>query len=347
MTTLSRQYRTRIDLSNVSAGWFDQLFIPETIRGSNKYGVILLHGASTASLTAYDWLGTGWPALCKMAAALAREGIPAIAAGMDGNHYAKPIVTQNDASGYINKALAYLAAQTGCSASKAHVFGASMGGGTGVAWAARNPAKAASVSGIIPMSSLIKLYNQYSGLPVVNGFQSGIATAWAVTPAFRSVADAVLNGTAVVTSVTANFQPADVGSQVAPNAAGVFPADTKVLSRQSTTQVTMDKAALISASGQTLGLGGPLPMAGLTGADLLGVHAPLLDSNDIPTRLWYSSDDSYVQAADVVALAAAAGGQAHNVGALNHTNAAVAAMDTWNGGTDFSDWIAWLKTNGS
>lgn len=345
---ITTDYRTRVDISNVSAGWFDQLFIPKKIRGANKYGVIILHGASTAGAgTAFDIVSAGWPSLAKMAGVLASEGIPVIGAGMDGNHYAKPIVTQDDAAGYINKALAYMSAQTGCSATKAHVFGTSMGGGTAVAWAARNPSKCASVSNLIPMASILNLYRNYSGLPVVGGFSAGIAAAGAWNLAFRTVTDAVLNSTTTLTSATAAFTAGDVGKQVIPNAAGVLQANTKIASYTNATTVVLDKAALVSSSGNSIGIGAVLPTAGLTGADLLAVHAPAIDAADIPARFYYASNDPFIVPADVTALATAAGAQAHNLGATGHAEASAAAMASWNGGTDFSDWVSWLKTNGA
>lgn len=342
----NRNYQVRTRIGNITGAGFDQLWIPETIRGSGKYGVVLLHGASAAvTSTAHDWMNTAWPSLVKLAALLAREGIPCVAGHMDGNHYAKDAVTGT--SGYINTALAYMAAQTGCSATKAHVFGASMGGGTGVRWAALNPAKAASVAGIVPMSSIEHAYTDNPNNVLPSGFSDGIATAWGL--AFRTVTDAVTtNGSPVLTSAAADFVAGEEGKQlVRPYTQTQIPPNTKILSVDSESQVTMDKNATGSATGRTVGIGAPLPMTGTAGADLIGDHAPLLATNSIPSRFYYASDDAFVYPADVVALAAAAGGTAYNLGAVGHDNDAGEAMEAIGGGSDFSDYIAWLKSNGA
>lgn len=340
---MTTPFKYQVGLGNVQAATYDYLWIPRTIRGASKYPVILMHGASTVS--DYDAVGVAWPAMNKLATVLAREGIPVIAGYMGGNHFGADATVGT--SGFMNTALTYVAAQTGCSSSKAHVIGVSMGAGAALRWASLNPSKAASVTGIIPAVSTEHLYTDNPNQLVSNGLPSLIAAALGLT--YRSVSDGVTNGTTTLTSATAAFTGADVGRQITRsyNATGGIPVDTTIASVTNSTTVVMDKAATSSASGLSIGIGAPLPMSGSAGYDLIGFHAPVLATNTIPNRWYYASNDPYVYTADVTAAATAAGGTAINTGATGHANATVAYMDTYNGGTDFSDLVAWLKANGA
>lgn len=340
---MTTAFKYRVGVGNVEAATYDYVWIPRTIRGASKYPVILMHGASTVS--DFDVVGVGWPAVNKLATVLAREGIPVIAAYMGGNHFGKDAVV--DSTGFINDALVYVAAQTGCSSSKAHGIGLSMAGGALIRWASLNPTKAASVTGIIPAVSTEHLYTDNPNSLVTNGFTQIIASALSLT--YRAVADGVTNSTTTLTSATAAFTGADVGRQIVRswNATGGIPTDTVIASINSATSVEMDKPATSSASGLAIGIGAPLPMSGAAGFDLIGFHAPVLASNSIPNRWYYASNDPYIYTADVTAAATAAGGTAISTGATGHANASVAFMDTYNGGSDFSDLVAWLKANGA
>lgn len=346
-------YTLHDSAGNIEAGWFDQLWVPKQIRGASKCGVVLLHGASTtANTTGSEWTLSGWPELCKLAAVLAENGIPAVAGHMGGNNFSNDATCGTGPTAYINKALTYMAAQTGCSSAKAHLFGVSMGGGNAARYAGLNPAKAASAVGLIPNVSIEHAYtdnpNNYAG-QALPGFAEMVAPAWGLTS--RVVSDAVLNGTTTLTSATAAFTGADVGRQLVDDnltgGQGGIPNDTTVVSVTNGTTIVMDKSATLSGSARKLFIGDPLPMSGDGGADLIGHFAPILDTNNIPNRWYYASDDPYIYPADVMAFAAASGGTAINLGAGGHTNLTAQHASAHNGGSDWSDYVAFIMANGA
>lgn len=341
---MTTSFKFQVGVGNVQAATYDYLWRPRTIRGSGKYGVVLLHGAST--IADYDFVGVGWPSMNKLASVLASEGIPCIAAYMDGNHFGKDAVTSSLSTSYINKAIDYMALQTGCSTTRAHLFGISMGGGAALRYAALNPARSASASGLIPAVSTEHLYTDNPNALLTNGFSQIIASALGLT--YRAVTDGVTNSTTTLTSATAAFTGADVGRQITRsyNATGGIPVDTTIESVTNGTTVIMDKAATSSSTGLSIGIGAPLVMSGDAGFDLIGHFAPKLATNDIPNRWYYATDDPYIYSADVVAAASAAGGQAISAGATGHDNDAGTAMAS-NDGTDFSDFVEWLESNGA
>ena len=327
---------------NVSPGGYDYSWEPSSIRGATKYGVVLMHGASGSS----DWdvVGVGWPEINKLATILANEGIPVIAGYMDGNHFSKDAVT--DVGGYIDDAISFMAANTGCSPDRAHIFGLSMGAGAAMRFGSLVPAKAATVGGLVPGVSIEHAYTDNPNNFVTNGFPQLIAGGLSL--AYRAVTDAVTNSTTTLTSATANFQAGDVGKQVtrAYNETGGIPTDTTIASVTNSTTVVLDKPATATAANVDIGIGAPLPMAGTTGFDLIGVHAPRVAAAEIPNRWYYSTNDPYVYVQDVLDAATNADGEAISVGAGGHANAAAVGMANHDG-TEFSDFIEWLKDNGS
>jgi pimeloyl-ACP methyl ester carboxylesterase len=327
---------------NVSPGGYDYSWEPRHVRGANKYGVVLLHGASGTS--DFDVVGVGWPAVNQLASILADEGIPVIAAYMDGNHFSKDAVT--GPGGYIDDAIAFQAATTGCSPDKAHVFGLSMGGGAALRFGSLVPDHAATIGGLVPGVSIEHAYTDNPNNFLTNGFPQLIAGGLGLT--YRAVTDGVTNSTTTLTSATANFTNDDVGSQLtrAYNNTGGIPADTTILSVTNSTTVVMDKAATATANDVGVGIGEPLPMTGPEGFDLIGVHAPRVATAQIPNRWYYATNDPYVYTQDVLDAAENAGGEAISVGATGHTNAAAVAMGDHNG-SEFSDFVAWLKDNGA
>lgn len=336
---------------NIETSWFDQLWIPNQTRGPSKCGVILLHGANTNPTIGAQWTLDGWHHLSKLAAVLANAGIPCIAGHMGGNNFSNDAVCGTASTAYINKAGAYMAAQTGCSASKFHVFGVSMGGGNGPRWAGLNPSKAASVAGIIPNVSIQHLYTDNPNNTVgqaTQGFSEMIAAAWGLTS--RVISDAVItSGGTSLSSASGAFTSADtnrvgVGDNLTAGQKGIQAGTT--LTFVDSAHVTLSKPALTTATAQKLFIGDQLPMSGASGADIIGYSAPILASNNIPTRVYYANDDPYIYAADVTAFATAAGGTAINLGAGGHADATAANMDAYHG-TDFADYLAWLIANGA
>lgn len=332
----------RYGRGSIDVGW-DAVFKPGALRKPDQPPVIMLHGADAVGATAstFPW-NHSWPHMHLLAARLAMVGVPVVGGYMGANTYANDVMCGSANTSLINKALAHSNAVCGGTATKAHVIGVSMGGGCGIRWASLNPAKAASVTGMIPMASIASLFRDNPNIWAGTGsFTKGIADAWGLVN--RTVTDAVVtSGSQVMTSSTANFTAADVGRQVARGYTQTgIPTNTKILSRQSATQVTLDKSATASQSGVMVTISDPLPMSGTGGADLVGVHAPRLASNNIPTRLYYASDDPYIYPSDVTALATAAGGQALNAGARGHDNDVVAWAANRNG-VNHDDLIDWL-----
>jgi pimeloyl-ACP methyl ester carboxylesterase len=339
-------YEYRYSASNIQNGAWDAVFRPRDLRGASKYPVILLHGASgTTGAEAY---GVPFPSVHQLAVALANQGVPVVAGYMGGNTFANDTISGSAASAYVNAALTYVSAATGCSSAKAHVIGFSMGAGIGIRWASLNPTKAASVTGMIPNVSISHLYTDNPNyLPAFDSFTQVIGTAWGTT--IRHISDGVItSGSATMTSATAAFTSADIGRQIVRGytQTGV-PADTKITSVTNATTVVMNKTATASGTGQVLTIASPLPMTGTAGADLIGVHAPRLLSNGVPSRMYYASDDPYIYPADVTAFASASGGSAFNMGTGGHSDAIMAKAMVRNGGSDWSDLIAWLKVNGA
>lgn len=345
-------YAMKYAAGNIDAG-FDTLFMPRKTRGANKAPVILLHGANQPGVPSYAWeaYGPAWPNMHLLAAALADEGIPVIAGYMGGNTFASDAISGTAATSYINKALAYVAAQAapygGCRADKANLIGASMGAACAIRYASLNPTKAASVVGFIPAVSLQHLYTDNpNAAGDATSFTSLIATAHGLTK--RTVTDAsTTSGTATLTSASAAFTAADVGRQVVRGYTqpGIQP-NTKIQSVTDASHAVMDKAATATAAGVTVTIAAPLVMAGTAGFDLIGVHAPRLQANGINSRLYYASDDPYIYPADVTAFAAAAGGTAFNAGLGGHDDDVVAYARN-RAGANHADLLTYLKSHAS
>lgn len=165
-------YSVSTKLGNIQAGEIDWLFTPSNVR-AGRAGVILIHGASTPD----HFIGQGWPAANKLAAALANAGIACVSGylGTNSTNTADPWCNDTHLA-RIDSALTYLAT-SGVTATKVHLFGISMGGGAAFRWAGTNPTKAASITGVIPMSNIN--YHYQNNSPA--GAQAGIGTAWGVT----------------------------------------------------------------------------------------------------------------------------------------------------------------------
>lgn len=340
-------YVQKIGINNISAGAgeFDTLLVPRKIRGPGQYGVVLCHGAEAGTGTTFDWFKTNTPIQSKLAGRLAYMGVPVVLGRMGGNTFGTDAISGTAGSAYINNAISYMAAQTGCSGAKAIVGGSSMGAGIAARWASLNQSKAAAIFGLIPMASIERLYTDNTNMTVAGNtsFTYGVAQAWGL--ANRFITDGVVNGTTQLTSATAAFTVADVGRQVVRGfTQTAIPVNTKIASVTNGTTVVLDKLTG-SGSGQQLVIAAPLPMAGTAGADLIGVHAPRINTADIPNRWYYATDDSFIVPSDVTALATAAGGTAYGTTG-NHTDNMARNAQDMNGGTDWDELIEWFVENG-
>ena len=342
-------YDVVLTKGNVVAGEWECLWLPRTIRGASKYGVVLCHGAESDPAGAFDWAKPTQPGQAKLAHALAAEGIPCIAARFAGNRWANDAMSGAGAGSYISLAGLYLAAQSGCSSSKIALGGSSMGGANSLRWASLNQASAAALFGFIPGVSLEHFYNDNPASTVAGNTSLAwsISQAWGLTSP-RIVSDgSITNGDATLTSATAAFTGADVGRQIIRGFTQTgIPVDTTILSVTNGTTVEMDKNAGATAGSQVLAFADPLPMTGTAGADLIGVHGPRIAAAGIPHRMWYSPTDPLVYSADVLAMATATGGTAYDAGNAGHTGATIVAAESIPSGSDWSDTIAWLMAAG-
>ena len=315
----------------VRAGERDYVYIPSRIRGASKYGVILVHGAGTP----LEYLGGGGSAITwastAIAGRLATAGIPCIGAEMSGDSWA------NDASQTdMTAAAALLSSQAGCSSTKYHILAVSMGNLVASRWAAANPTKVASLTGIIPATHLKKIYDTNQA-----GLEPGIATAWGLAAA-RQVTDAATTNTSTtLTSATAAFVAGDVGKVVqVPNVA----AGTTIVSRTSATQVVMSAAATATASGQTL----RIKTASTSPMNSTVAWAPTILSNAIPSRYYYSTVDAIIAQADVTAWASAVGGTATQIDtSTGHSENTVQKFIDNIAPGSMLDYINWIKGLGA
>lgn len=320
---------TSLDTGLPYPSGYAHLWTPSKIRGANKYGVVLLHGANTSA----QYCGIGSLRATELAARLALVGIPCVAGFMDpysgvatGDNWGGP-----DLLPVIDNAIAYMAAQTGCSSAKAHLIGTSMGAAGTVHYAETYPAKVASAIGMIPLVNLRGFYNAN-----VIAASAAIAARWGVT-APRTATDGVTNGTTTVTSATMAFVAGDVGKVL--QGAGI-PVGATILS-QTGTACVISSAATASATGVTIKVLTALPAA----SNFLGNAAAM---SAIPSKWYYSASDAYIVPGDVTAFATAVGGTAVSAdpGAFGHTDATVGeVVDRGPGAAQ--EIIDFLKANGA
>lgn len=170
----------------VQAGEAGAVFKPHATRGSTKYPIISCHGAAGS----WDqWLNNAtWPRLNKLLRKAADAGIPSIAEHLGGDTYGNPTFKAR-----ITSALTAVASDTGCSSAKVHIVGASMGG-TALGWAIDNPTKVATMTLMIPLTSIVNAYALDTG-----GLRAAIGTAWGVTypTPLPAAADLLANASAL------------------------------------------------------------------------------------------------------------------------------------------------------
>lgn len=163
-------------VGNVVAAEFDAVYVPHNARpnAATLPGVIMCHGAGSTEVDQPTW-----PTVSKLIHQLGEVGIPVGLALMGGDTYGNDAISGSAGTSYMNKMLAHMAATAGCSPTRAHVFGISMGAGVGTRWASLNQSKAASVIGAIPLSNVQYMYDNAT----VGGvdFRTSIQTAWGVT----------------------------------------------------------------------------------------------------------------------------------------------------------------------
>lgn len=315
----------------VQGGESGILKFPRIINGADRYPLIACHGAGgTYTQMVAD---PTWPTLSKLARVAARNGIPVISEHLGGDTFGN-----STARSRVAAALTAVSAATGCSSEKAHLVGASMGAAVALEYGINNPTKVASMTLMIPLTSLINAVktNPPTGTEAnaAGNLANAMQTAWGA--AYRTVTDAVTNGTTTLTSATANFQPGDVGSFIVSKAANGIAAGTSIVSRESSTSVTLSAAASTTGTGRIIGIAAPLP----AGADILANAGSL---TGFPIRMYYAPDDTLINPSDVTALKNAIGSSctATATSGGGHANTGLVP-----GGFDYAEWVAWLITNG-
>lgn len=327
---MTTQYSTIAKTGRVQAGEAGTVFKPRVINGSGRYPIVACHGAASS----WDqWESPSWLRMNKQLVKAAQAGIPSIAEYLGGDTIGAPTGTARIAA-----ALTAVAAETGCSSSKCHLVACSGGSATALNYAIANPTKVASMTLMLPTTSIINGYQKNppvgSEANAVGNIAQLFATAWGL--AYRTVTDAVTNGTTTLTSATAAFTSGDNGKVLISKAANGIPAGTTITYVNPTT-VTMSVAASTTGTGRIVGIGAPMP----AGANLLANAGAL---SGIPTLLYYAPDDTLIDPADVTAMAAAIGVSAQAVATNGggHTNTGLLPT-----AFDFDAWVAWLITNGA
>lgn len=327
---MTTTYSVSAKTARVQAGEAGVIFRPRVINGSTRYPIVACHGAASS----WDqWLNAAsWSKMNKLLVTAAQAGIPSIAEHLGGDTIGAATGTSR-----ILAALNAVASDTGCSSSKCHLVAVSGGSATALNAAIANPSKVASLTLMLPTTSII---NGYQKNPPVgteanaaNSIASLFATAWGLS--YRTVTDAVTNSTTTLTSATAAFTAGDNGKVIITKAANGILAGTTITYVNSTT-VTLSAAATTTGTARIIGIGSPMP----AGANLLA-NASALSS--IPTRMYYAPDDTLIVPVDVTAMATAIGASASATatGGGGHTNTGLLPT-----AFDFDAWAAWLKTNG-
>lgn len=323
-------YSVRMDRNRVATGENDFVFSPRKQR-SGKYGCVLFHGANTTSMGVSS---SGWPSLMRMCAALANSGITIVSPSNNVDAYGN-----DTAMSRITSAITLLGT-LGCDASKAHLIGVSMGGGTISRYAGLNTSKVASVNALIPMASPTNLYTGKWGPGTAAGseldtFVSPLATAWGVTPT-GPITMSLTSGNPNVTLTVGTVSAGDVGKTIQFTAHAI----AVIQSVTDSTHFVMDRNA--GATGSfTANLYPQLP----SGSDIIAQAAGA--SGLVPGRLFYADGDAYVKTTDVEALAAAAGWESNSLVGTAHSNNAATAFSSWNSGNEWSDLITYLIAHGA
>lgn len=162
---ITTPYSLTVGRGNVKASQYDYVWRPNKVLSNT--GVVLCHGSNNPQEYAtFNNLGSA-----PIPGYLAWHGIPSVAAEMDNQAWGN-----DTAMADITTAAAYMAAQTGVSATSFILLGVSMGGLTAIRYSILNPGNVRAVVGIIPLTNLVGFYNNNVG-----GSQAEIGTAWGVT----------------------------------------------------------------------------------------------------------------------------------------------------------------------
>lgn len=155
-------------LSRIQSGESDSIWYPA--KPWTGCPVVLLHGAGENAEFLHS---TTQMASVKLAAYLAKSGIPCIAGDMGG---AYTFANDTNMTRITSAVAAVRSAFPSCRQDKVVLLGVSMGGGAAARWAQQNPTQVAGSIGLIPAYDLDDVYqNNRAGLRAL------IGTAWGVT----------------------------------------------------------------------------------------------------------------------------------------------------------------------
>lgn len=167
---MTTTYAISAKVGRVQAGEAGGIIDPRVINGADRYPIVACHGAGSSG---DQWVNaTTWRSMYRLLRTAAQNGIPSIAEHLGGDTLGNPTGTAR-----VNSALNAVALATGCSDDKAHLAGVSGGAATALNYAIANPSKVASMTLMLPTTSLI---NAYATDPGGVGIRALIGTAWGV-----------------------------------------------------------------------------------------------------------------------------------------------------------------------
>jgi pimeloyl-ACP methyl ester carboxylesterase len=345
--------RYRLTTSALVAAELTHIWKPGNPRALTKRPVVICHSAGSVD----DGAGVALPHFTQLASVLARGSAATAGQGMPiiGGYMTGKFPFGNDASvGRIETMRVQIGASSGADASKVALLPVSMGAGAAFRYAAANPTKVSSINAIIPMSSLLNFYkSNFGGSISVAGVNAmSIAAAWGLSYTVLTVT--ATNGSpnlvATAGAFTAPMAPTYLVIKNTGNRQAIdstIPIGTTLATFTDATHAIMSAPFTGVTGSYQIAVAQPLPTGvPATTADLLAL-GPAIAAAGIPTRLFYSTVDQYVDPADTIALAAGCGGTAIPIDTtLGHVDGTIAQLATYNGGTAFSDLVANLVTNG-
>ncbi len=325
-------YSVSLTVGRLQSGEQDLLWTPRPVTPAKKYGIVMWHGAGTEDMGVAS---PGWPDLARMASRLANEGWPIISPCQGIDHFAN-----STAMSRIDSAISYLGSNFNVSATKAHLLGVSMGGGTVARYAGLNRNKVQSVNALIPMANIYSLFKGELAAGPQSGIDltPGVGAAWGSTS--RSITINVTSGSSTVTSANANFTSADVNGAIDFSGNTSFGIQGVINSTTATANFPLGLSGTYSVQ-----LWSPLPTGNTaTSPDISAICSGA--SSQVPGRLFYAGNDTLIKPSDVTALGASSGWPAIQVSASGgHANPTALAWRTYNNGIEFQNLVDFLNNS--
>lgn len=326
---MTKSYSLSYQKGNIRAGNYECIVTPGSQRRpATKYPGILIHGSGGSASSWTDVLNFGSNQV--LANLAIYGGMPLIGCDNSLQAWAND-AAMTDITNQIN----YMSTKFGTPANKAVLIGGSMGGLTAIRYAILNPGKVAAVIGLIPLTDLKRFY--LSALTFGIAVSAEVATAWGLA-APVTIADLHTDGTNVVTSAGGGFAGSLVGDFIV---GANIPYGATITAKASSNSVTISTSSTGTATttGYTLA-----PLA--AGMDIQALASSLT----VPSKFYYSPNDTIVFPAQQTAFAAAANGGAGvpciNIGPYGHSDQSIRDAQNYNG-AHAADIIAFLQANGA